>query len=30
VIDERIVVPDLEALEQLLQLLGTKEDVRGE
>jgi CRP/FNR family cyclic AMP-dependent transcriptional regulator len=30
VVDERIVVPDLDALQQLLQLLGAKEDVRGE
>jgi CRP/FNR family transcriptional regulator, cyclic AMP receptor protein len=27
--DERIVVPDAEALRQLYQLLGTKEEVRG-
>jgi len=27
--EERIIVPDLGALKQLYQLLGTKEDVRG-
>ncbi len=27
--DERIIVPDVEALRQLYQLLGMKEDVRG-
>lgn len=29
IVDEKIVVPDLEALRQLYQLLGMKEDVRG-
>lgn len=29
IVDERIVVPDPEALKQLYQLLGTKEEVRG-
>jgi CRP/FNR family transcriptional regulator, cyclic AMP receptor protein len=29
IVDERIVVPDAEALRQLYQLLGTKEEVRG-
>jgi DNA-binding transcriptional regulator LsrR (DeoR family) len=27
--DERIIVPDVEALRQLYQLLGMKEEVRG-
>lgn len=27
--DERIIIPDLDAMRQLYQLLGTKEDVRG-
>jgi CRP-like cAMP-binding protein len=29
IVDERIVVPDAEALKQLYQLLGTKEEVRS-
>lgn len=29
IVDERIVIPDAEALKQLYQLLGTKEEVRG-
>ena len=29
IVDERIVIPDAEALRQLYQLLGTKEEVRG-
>lgn len=29
IVDERIVIPDIEALRQLYQLLGMKEDVRG-
>jgi CRP/FNR family transcriptional regulator, cyclic AMP receptor protein len=29
IVDEKILVPDLEALRQLYQLLGMKEDVRG-
>jgi CRP-like cAMP-binding protein len=29
IVDERIVVPDADALRQLYQLLGTKEEVRG-
>jgi CRP-like cAMP-binding protein len=29
IVDEKVVVPDLDALRQLYQLLGMKEDVRG-
>jgi len=29
IIDEKVLVPDLDALRQLYQLLGMKEDVRG-
>lgn len=29
IVDEKILIPDLEALRQLYQLLGMKEDVRG-
>jgi CRP-like cAMP-binding protein len=29
IVDERVVLPDLDALKQLYQLLGMKEEVRG-
>ena len=29
IVDERIILPDLDALRQLYQLLGMKEEVRG-
>ena len=29
IVEERVILPDLEALRRLFDLLGTKEEVRG-